>query len=90
MAPTPEQLLIDQNQLQIQAPQVGEQPVPTPIVKEGEVSMPSPQQWIGQIDYGVDWYKLGAQAFEAAKQIYPEVLRYNITNLCFFFSNIIS
>jgi GH24 family phage-related lysozyme (muramidase) len=78
MAPTPEQLLIDQNQLQIQAPQVGEQPVPTPIVKEGEVSMPSPQQWIGQIDYGVDWYKLGAQAFEAAKQIYPEVLRYNI------------
>ena len=59
MAPTPEQLMIDVQPNLIQAPQVTEQVVPTPVVKEAEVSMPSPKEWIGQIDYGMNWYALG-------------------------------
>jgi lysozyme len=78
MAPTPEQLMIDVQPNLIQAPQATEQVVPTPVVQEAQVSMPSPQQWVGQIDYGMNWYALGAQAFKVAGEIYPEVLRYNI------------
>lgn len=78
MAPTPEQLMIDVQPNLIQAPQVTEQVVPTPVVQEAQVSMPSPQQWIGQIDYGMNWYALGAQAFKVAGEIYPEVLKYDI------------
>lgn len=81
MAPTPDQLIIQEQQNFLQAPQVQEQIEQAPILKEGEVSMPAPREWVGQIDYGVDWYKLGAQAFEAAKNIYPEVLSYNIQKI---------
>lgn len=78
MAPTPEQLMIDVQPNLIQAPQATEQIAPTPVVQEAQVSMPSPQQWIGQIDYGMNWYALGAQAFKVAGEIYPEILKYDI------------
>jgi len=78
MAPTPNQLMIQQDPSLIQAPQVQEQIAGTQVVKEGEVSMPSPREWIGNIDYGVDWYKLGEQAFAAAGSIYEDTLKYSI------------
>lgn len=82
MPPTPDELLIQQQAPQLtvpfQPPQTQEQVTPTPIVKEGEVSMPTPQQWVGPIDYGMNWYALGKEAFDAALKIYPQVLEYNV------------
>jgi GH24 family phage-related lysozyme (muramidase) len=79
MAPTPNQLMIQQDPSLIQAPQVQEQIAPEQVVKEGEVSMPSPREWVGNIDYGIDWYKLGSQAFATANSVYEDVLKYSIS-----------
>ena len=83
MPPTPEQLQIDINQnLQPQATQVAPSIIDpsntAAVTKEGKVSMPEPQQWIGPIDYGMNWYALGAKAFDVAGNIYERVLDYNI------------
>jgi GH24 family phage-related lysozyme (muramidase) len=78
MAPTPNQYLIQQNPETLQAPQVQEQVIQNKPVEEGQVSMPSPSQWVGPINYGIDWYKLGSQGFEAAKSIYEDTLKYSI------------
>ena len=83
MPPTPEQLQIDINQnLVPQATQV----VPSiidpsntaAVTPEGVVSMPAPQDWIGPIDYGMNWYALGSAAFKVAGDVYERVLDYNI------------
>lgn len=78
MPPTNEQLLLNSGSVQIQGPQVQEGIAQTPIYKEGTVSMPSPQAWIGPIDYGFNWYDLGAKAFKVAGDIYKDVLDYGL------------
>ena len=83
MPPTPEQLQIDINQnLQPQATQVAPSIIDpsntAAVTKEGEVSMPAPQQWIGPIDYGMNWYALGSAAFKVAGDVYEKVLDYNV------------
>jgi hypothetical protein len=78
MAPTPEQLIINPQTINIQTPQVQEQITQAPQYVEGEVSMPSPQQWIGNINYGLDWYGLGAKAFGVAGTIYEELQKYGL------------
>ena len=83
MPPTPEQLQIDINQnLVPQATQVAPSIIDprntAAVTPEGEVSMPAPQQWIGAIDYGMNWNLLGSKAFDVAGNIYERVLDYNI------------
>jgi hypothetical protein len=80
MPPTPEQLLINpvSPAFDVKGPQVAEQPAKPQVVAEGEVSMPTPNQWIGQIDYGLDWGSLGAKAFETASVVYKSVLDYGL------------
>lgn len=78
MAPTPEQLIINPQTINVQTPQVQEQITQAPQYVEGEVSMPSPQQWIGNINYGLDWYGLGAKAFGVAGTIYEELQKYGL------------
>lgn len=78
MPPTNEQLLLNSGSVQITPPQVQEGIAPTPIYKEGGISMPSPQAWIGPIDYGFNWYDIGAKAFKVAGDIYKDVLDYNL------------
>jgi len=78
MPPTPEQLLIEQSNQIVQAPQVQETIVKPTVVEEAQVSMPAPQNWIGQIDYGMDWYGVGAKAFNVAQSVYTNVLDYNV------------
>jgi len=78
MAPTPEQLIIQEQPNLLQAPQVQEQIAQAPILREGEVSMAAPNQWIGPIDYGLNWYALGAQAFKVAGDLYGDLLQYNV------------
>ena len=78
MPPTNEQLLINSGTVQITPPQAQTQIAPTPVYKEGEINMPSPQAWIGPIDYGFNWYDIGAKAFKVAGDIYKDVLDYNL------------
>lgn len=78
MPPTPEQLLIEQSNQIVQAPQVQETIVKPTVVEEAQVSMPAPNNWIGQIDYGMDWYGVGAKAFNVAQSVYTNVLDYNV------------
>jgi len=78
MPPTPEQLIINPATIDIKTPQVQTQIVQAPQYVEGEVSMPSPNQWIGQIDYGLDWYALGAKAFGVAGNIYEDLQKYGL------------
>jgi hypothetical protein len=78
MAPTPEQLIINPQTINVQTPQVQEQITQAPQYVEGEVSMPSPQQWIGNINYGLDWYALGSKAFGVAGNIYEELQKYGL------------
>lgn len=78
MPPTPEQLLIQPNIPTPQEPRVQETYLPPPVVKEAEISMPDPRNWIGQIDYGMDWYGVGAQAFKVAKDMYGSILEYQV------------
>lgn len=79
MPPTPNNYMINPNQVEIQAPRVQEQVVAAPFVKEGEVSMASPREMIGGIETsGFDWYAIGAKAFEVAGNVLPRVLEYNI------------
>jgi GH24 family phage-related lysozyme (muramidase) len=78
MPPTPNQFMISPEQVQIQAPQIQEQVAPTTFVKEGEVSMASPREMIGGINTGMDWYAIGAKAFEVAGNVLPRVLDYQI------------
>ena len=83
MPPTPEQLQIDINQnLQPQATQVAPSIIDpsntAAVTQEGVVSMPGPQEWIGGIDYGMNWNRLGAPAFTVAGDVYEKVCDYNI------------
>jgi len=83
MPPTPEQLQIDINQnLVPQATQVAPSIIDpsntAAVTPEGVVSMPAPQDWIGPIDYGMNWYALGSKAFDVAANIYERVLDYNV------------
>lgn len=78
MPPTPEQLVIEQSNQIVQAPQVQETITKPVVVEEAQVSMPAPQNWIGQIDYGMDWYGIGAKAFNVAQSVYTNVLDYNV------------
>ena len=78
MPPTPEQLVIEQSNQIVQAPQVQETITKPVVVEEAQVSMPAPQNWIGQIDYGMDWYGVGAKAFNVAQSVYTNVLDYNV------------
>jgi hypothetical protein len=83
MPPTPEQLQIDINQnLVPQATQVAPSIIDpsntAAVTPEGVVSMPGPQEWIGGIDYGMNWNTLGSAAFKVAGDVYERVLDYNI------------
>lgn len=78
MPPTPEQLIINPATIDVKTPQVQTQIVQAPQYVEGEVSMPSPNQWIGQIDYGLDWYALGSKAFGVAGNIYEDLQKYGL------------
>ena len=83
MPPTPNQLQIDINQnLQPQATQVApsiiDPSLTAAVTQEGVVSMPGPQEWIGGIDYGMNWNTLGAAAFKVAGDVYEKVLDYNV------------
>ena len=83
MPPTPEQLQIDINQNLVPqatqlAPSIIDPSNTAAVTPEGEVSMPAPQQWIGAIDYGMNWNLLGAKAFDVAGAVYERVLDYNI------------
>lgn len=83
MPPTPEQLQIDINQnLVPQATQVSSSIIDpsntAAVTQEGVVSMPAPQNWIGPIDYGMNWYALGSAAFKVAGDVYEKVLDYNV------------
>lgn len=79
MPPTPEQLQIDVNQNFTPQPTQVQPVITRPnVVTEGEVSYPTPQQWIGPINYGMNWYALGARAFEVGLDLYPKVLDYQI------------
>ena len=83
MPPTPEQLQININQQLIPqatqvAPTIIDPNLTATVTKESEVSMPEPRDWIGSVDYGMNWYALGAKAFDVAANIYERVLDYNI------------
>lgn len=78
MPPTPEQLLISPAIVDINPPLTQTAIVPTPFVQEGEVSMPNPREMVGGINTGMDWYAIGAKAFEVAGNILPRVLDYQI------------
>jgi len=79
MPQTPENLQINVNpNYNAQAPQVDLTVVKPTIVAEGEVSSPTPDQWIGPINYGMNWYALGAAGFKVAGNIYENVLDYNV------------
>jgi len=79
MPPTPNNFIINPDQVNIQAPKVQEQIAGATFVKEGEVSMAAPREMIGGIDTSAfDWYGVGAKAFEVAGNILPRVLEYNI------------
>ena len=51
MPPTPNNFIINPDQVNIQAPKVQEQIAGATFVKEGEVSMAAPREMIGGIDY---------------------------------------
>ena len=57
MPPTPNNFIINPDQVNIQAPKVQEQIAGATFVKEGEVSMAAPREMIGGIDTSAfDWY----------------------------------
>ena len=79
MPQTPENLQIDVDpNYNAQAPQVDLTVVKPTFVAEGEVSNPTPDQWIGPVNYGMNWYALGAAGFKVAGNIYENVLDYNV------------
>lgn len=79
MPQTPENLQIDVNpNYNAQAPQVDLTVVKPTFVAEGEVSNPTPDQWIGPVNYGMNWYALGSAGFKVAGNIYENVLDYNV------------
>lgn len=83
MPPTPEQLQIDINQNLVPqatqvAPSIIDPSLTAAVTQEGVISMPGPQEWIGGIDYGMNWNTLGAAAFKVAGDVYERVLDYNI------------
>lgn len=77
MPPTPENLIINPQTIQIQTPQVQEQIAPQPEYQEAQVSMPAPQQWVGAVDYGFDWAAVGSKGLEVAGKIYESLLQYS-------------